>query len=93
MNPETALTNRIRRYLESKGYLTVKYHGGPYSQVGFPDLIVIGKGKVGFIEVKTFSGHVSEIQKHWIKKLKAQGCPSGVARLPEEALKIMEEKK
>jgi len=64
---------------------------------GFPDLfgfktIEIGERKIAafaFVEVKTPCGRASEKQKHLHDFLQGAGAIGGVARSPEEALKIL----
>lgn len=57
---------------------------------GFTDLmIVLQNGRVGFVEVKTQKGRVSPDQINFIKHMQSIGCPAGVARSPEDAIKII----
>ena len=57
---------------------------------GTPDLLVIGaNGVVAFIEVKDDVGKLREEQKCFLTLLRQYGYRCGVARTPEEALRII----
>ena len=57
---------------------------------GFSDLLFCGfDGQAGFIEVKRPHGAVREAQRNFIALMRGYGYPSGIARSPEEALRII----
>ena len=57
---------------------------------GFPDLLYCGfDGQAGFIEVKRPHGAVREAQRNFIALMRSYGYPAGIARNPEEAIKIV----
>ena len=57
---------------------------------GFPDLLYCGfDGQAGFIEVKRPHGAVREAQRNFIALMRGYGYPAGIARSPEEALRII----
>jgi hypothetical protein len=57
---------------------------------GFSDLLFFGyDGRAGFIEVKRPHGAVRADQKHFLALMRSYGYPAGIARNPEEALKII----
>lgn len=58
---------------------------------GFSDLFGFRKsdGRIFFIEVKNETGRISVAQKHFIETMKKNGAIAGVARSPEEAIKIV----
>ena len=57
---------------------------------GFPDLLYCGfDGRSGFIEVKRPGGHIRKEQQHFLMLMSSYGYPAGIARSPEEALKII----
>lgn len=59
---------------------------------GFSDLLVIcDSGRAGFVEVKTPKGTASEDQLNFIDQMRARGCRAGIARNPEQAIKIIRE--
>ncbi len=53
---------------------------------GVPDLCVIGHFGVGFIELKTKSGHVSDEQKAWEARFKDFEIPHAVCRSIDEVM-------
>jgi len=57
---------------------------------GFTDLLVIcNGGMAAFIEVKTKTGRPTPEQLNFIEQMKSRGCKAGVARSPEDAIKII----
>lgn len=58
---------------------------------GFSDLFGFRKsdGRMFFIEVKNEKGRTSIAQAHFIDMMKRNGAIAGVARSPEEAIKIV----
>ena len=57
---------------------------------GFSDLLFCGdNGRAAFIEVKRPHGAVRADQKHFLALMRSYGYPAGIARNPEEALKII----
>lgn len=58
---------------------------------GFSDLFGFRKsdGRIFFIEVKNERGRLREDQKHFLNKMREFGAIAGVARTPEEAIKII----
>ncbi|MCQ2173293.1 MAG: VRR-NUC domain-containing protein [Bacteroidales bacterium] len=61
--------------------------------VGFSDLFGVRKsdGRAVFIEVKTERGRASEKQKHFLEQMRKFGAIAGIARSPEEAIKLIQE--
>lgn len=60
---------------------------------GHPDLYGFRKsdGKVIYLEIKTEKGKLRDGQKHFIETMKQYPIIIGVARSPEEAIKIVTE--
>lgn len=60
---------------------------------GFSDLFGYRKtdGRAVFVEVKNKKGRLRKEQKHFIDTMKKNGALAGVARSPEEAVKIVYE--
>ena len=52
------------------GYLVYHTYDSRRSQAGFPDLVLVGRGRVVFVELKTAKGRVSPAQKIWLSKLR-----------------------
>lgn len=60
----------IKRYQKS-GYLVIKLITTTLN--GIPDLLLLKDGIAYFIEVKTETGRLSELQKYRIKQLEEKG--------------------
>lgn len=58
---------------------------------GFSDLMaVIRGGRVAFIECKSKTGKPTKDQQNFIAVMREMGCPAGIARSAEDAIKITE---
>lgn len=69
-----------------------KISAGPYSEAGFPDVLVIRNGLYFGIEVKRpIIGELSELQEQTIKDIWAAGGKVCVASFPENALEMIEQ--
>lgn len=68
--------NKIEMYLDKKiqgiGGITRKWVSP--GRDGVPDRIVIFKGNVFFVEVKTYDGKLSNVQKREHERLKSNGA-------------------
>jgi len=74
---ESEIQTKIIKYLESIGWLVVKII--QTNKNGWPDLQAHKNGKTIFIEVKSETGKVSELQKYRHKQLKEQGFKTIIA--------------
>ncbi|MBP2656229.1 MAG: hypothetical protein H6Q73_3798 [Firmicutes bacterium] len=54
-----------------------------------PEMIGQRIGSAAFIEVKTKTGRVRQEQEKFLAFMRAKGCPAGIARSPEDAIKII----
>lgn len=90
--PESRLQRRIRAVLETKYPDSVwfKYHGGPLTRAGVPDLIGVVEGRACMLEVKTDDGEVSAIQRRVQSRLRSAGAIVGVVRTSREAIRVIE---
>lgn len=103
MTEEHSIQNQIRLALNPYAVIFRANVGSGYTAdgryfstglpVGFSDLFGFRKsdGKAIFIEVKTKTGRVSEAQKNFIEKMQESGALAGIARSPEDAIKIIME--
>lgn len=48
-------------------------HMSRHSEAGFPDLCIVGNGRIAFMECKGPKGKLSEPQRTWIIQLQAAG--------------------
>lgn len=78
---------------------SLKVHGGPYQDVGVPDLLFCIDGRLLAIEVKlrklgetltALERRVTPNQRRQISDLQAAGAVAGVATSPDEALILLE---
>ena len=60
---------------------------------GFSDLFGFRKsdGRIFFLEIKTKNGRLRKDQEHFLQTMRSLGAITGVARSPEEAIKIVQE--
>ena len=93
---ESEIQKEIIAYLKVQGFLVLRTNAGSVrhnvkmAPSGFPDLMVImGHGKVLFIEVKTPTGKVSDIQLNMHDRLIVSGHDVMVARSVEDVQKYV----
>lgn len=56
---------------------------------GFSDLLYVGKDEVAFIECKTLKGKARDAQERFLALMQRLGHKAGIARSPEDALRII----
>lgn len=100
---EIDIQNKIRLALSEHAIIfranvgKVRMQDGRFFDTGLPkgysDLSGVRRsdGKAIFIEVKNAKGRTSKYQDNFLKQMKKTGALVGVARSPEEALKIIME--
>jgi hypothetical protein len=90
---ESGLQRRIRHKLEETlGGWWVKFHGGPFTPAGVPDLIGCVSGIFFALEVKRpKKGRVSDIQHETIAEINDAGGHSCVVTSVKEALRFVTE--
>ena len=79
---EQKLQTKIKERLEKHGWFVTKLI--KTSTNGIPDLLCLRRSVAVFLEVKTETGVVSELQKHMIDKLKKHGFYARVVRSVED---------
>lgn len=86
---EKDFENKVKKYLKDKGAYVIKHHGGYFSKVGVPDLLICYKGKFLGVELKGDNGKPSPLQLHNIDLIKKSGgigiilYPNGFKRFKE----------
>ncbi|MBP3883996.1 MAG: hypothetical protein J6D54_03535 [Olsenella sp.] len=82
---ESAVQAECMRLAKRLGLLPVNIHGSGWSNKGFPDLLVFGKGRVVAIELKADSGYKPQPdQIVWRNRFLRQQIPHHfVKSLPE----------
>lgn len=98
---ETNIQNAIRIALSPHG-IVIRLQSGNFKLEdgrrivcgvrGLSDLLFIGQGYCAFIETKTNKGKPSQDQLNFIEAVKRLGHIAGIARSPEEALKLIHKK-
>lgn len=69
---ERYVEDYLRRRAKKDGFLCYKWTAPGTS--GVPDDIVIGNGRVFFVECKATNGKLSELQKFRIREIEAHGA-------------------
>ena len=80
---EKNIQSSIKSKLSKKGSLVVKFESP--GSAGVPDLIVMAPFGVYFLEVKTATGRLSQLQEHMHAKMRAVGALVYVVRSTEAA--------
>lgn len=87
---ESKFQRSVRRHLEQKySAVCVKYHGGPYSQVGVADLICCLRGRYLAMECKKKSKKPSPSQLIWLKLVQLSGGIAGVVYSLQDVDKLI----
>lgn len=105
MTTESLIQSKIRVALSQDGHIVFRANVGKVRMTdgrffdtglpkGFSDLFGFRKdGQIFFIEVKNETGCVRPEQKQFLETMRSLGALAGVARSPEDALKIIREEK
>ena len=87
---ESTISKNIRTYLNALGARSIKYHGGPWSEDGIPDLLVCYRGRFLYIETKRPGNKATTIQLLRMRELDASGAIGGVATSLLDATHIID---
>ena len=77
--PETKIVKKALEYLRSHGGKWTKIHGGPYQEVGLPDIIGCYEGRFYGLECKTPSAykhvemHLTQSQRCCLEEIHSNG--------------------
>lgn len=84
MAAEKNFENKVKKFLEEKGFWFLKYWGGAaYTKSGIPDLLVCMHGRFLGLEIKAPNGEPSELQLYNLEKIrKAKGY--GILLYPKD---------
>lgn len=70
---EIEVQNQIIAVVKTLGYLTYHTHDSRRSEKGFPDLCIVGFGKLMFIEFKAGKNTVTKEQQQWLDEFQIAG--------------------
>jgi Holliday junction resolvase len=70
---ERDIVKKIKDYIKANGGFVVKFHGGPYAEVGIPDLLCCIGGVFVAVEVKQPGKKPTAIQEAKMAEIRAAG--------------------
>ena len=77
---EAEFQSQVRALCRFYGLTVYHTHNSQRSDPGFPDLVIVGRRGVLFRELKTETGRVKPMQRHWIDVLRLAGQDADVWR-------------
>lgn len=87
---EKSITNSIQKMLHGvPGVWCVKFHGGPYTQAGVPDILGAFYGRAFAIEVKRPGQKPTAIQDLTMARMRKAGIIVAVCHSVEEAQEML----
>ena len=87
--PESKLSARISKEFAARGVWSFKVHGSEYQPAGIPDIVGVYQGLFIACESKMPDGHLSEIQKFRISRIRNAGGLVVVAYSVADALQML----
>lgn len=66
---EAELQANVESLIKSMSLLGYHTYDSRRSQPGFPDLVIVGRNGVLYRELKTATGKLSPLQRHWLDTL------------------------
>ncbi len=92
VQPESRLQRRIRKHLEEiyVGSWWVKFHGGPFTPAGVPDLLGCIAGRMICLEVKQPGESPSILQVKTLERLGRAGAIVGVVTCVQDAVDLID---
>lgn len=88
---ERQIQKKVADYAKSKGFYAKKL--ATTNAKGFPDYIFIYKGLISFVEFKSSTGELSELQKREIQILRSHGAKVEVINDVEEGKLFIDREK
>lgn len=80
---EADLQSAVLDLCKLYGLLAYHTHDSRRSNPGFPDLVIVGRRRIVYRELKSHRGRLSEPQREWLRRLKAVGEDAAVWRPSE----------
>ncbi|MYA99280.1 VRR-NUC domain-containing protein [Candidatus Poribacteria bacterium] len=87
---ETQFHAEVVAMAKMMGYLVYHTYDSRRSEPGFPDLVLVGRDRILYRELKTETGKLSPAQKNWGEQLQASGGDWDVWR-PSDMPEIIKE--
>lgn len=85
---ESSIEKSLLRWCQQRGFPCMKLQG----PVGWPDrTVLLGKGRMVFIELKQPGGRVSPHQRYWLERLMQMGYVAGVAYSLDQAVELIQQ--
>jgi hypothetical protein len=75
---ERAFMQAVMDYARLLGWRVYHVHDSRRSEPGFPDLCLVGHGRVIFAELKTERGRLTDAQRDWLRELEEAGVAAFV---------------
>ena len=85
---ERDIIKAIRRAVKAEGGMAIKLHGGMF-QCGLPDLVIIHRGVVLWVEVKCPGRHLTPLQRAMMNRMRSHGGHAIVATDVETVVKYL----
>lgn len=83
---EKSIRKKIKQHFERCGWCVIPYIQTGYCVAGVPDLILVGEGRVVFVETKQPGEKPTAKQNEWKTKLENRGATVIVATCLEDVL-------
>lgn len=77
---EAHLMTAVRRLILAMGHAAYHTARSDRSDKGFPDLVIVGRDRIVFRELKTETGRLTGEQATWLRALTVAGADAGVWR-------------
>lgn len=77
---EATLQTRVERLARELGWIAYHTHDSRRSQPGFPDLVLVRRGRIVWRELKTSRGKTSAAQREWLDALARANANVGIWR-------------
>lgn len=87
---ETAFMNTVIQAAEALGWQVYHTHDSRRSQKGFPDVVMIRRGRLVVVELKTEKGVVTREQQAWLELFRSAGVPAYVWRPSDQWQEILQ---
>lgn len=71
---EDELLAAVRKLARLRGWLTYHSLRSEGSEPGFPDLVMVRRGRLLMVEIKTTKGRLSDAQRGWLVELSGCRC-------------------